>query len=578
MAYAEKRGKGRQPWRVKYKLPNGTEASESGFETKAAALAWGRDQEARIREGRWTDPNAGKTTVSDWIDRWLAMQDVGISTADNREYLIRRFIRPTWGDSLLNSLSTEGITRWENALPARTGISRRTARDARSLLCTILGDAAAAKPPLIPYNPVLRPRNRGRRTGRRLDRGPQRAWATPLEALLLAERAALLSGRDDDFTMVITIGYTGLRWGEAIGLERDYLSESEIHVEWQLREVNGMFHRLPPKDDSYRSPTWEPCLPLDLPDFLADLLTGQVQDKPRRRCACTDQHGGSGHYVFLGPDAGHYRRSNYARRVFRPACDGRYEPAQGRPTRLVIADATVWPGIPVAMWPAARPRTGPSAGPSAGTDTGHNVSYTPPRGRGIRAIPEDIPLACWLPIKPGLTPHGLRHSHKTSSEDGIPEILAEQRLGHEVPGMRGLYAHASDRMRDDLKAALQQRWEDSLRARAAVHPHSPVPLLDELLAPFRAKIETQAEQATPRVTQQDPTIPRNREKLISQIPPRQPKGPTPATRVEPIRRASDLAGYQDQRVELRGFEPLTPSMRTRCATGLRYSPKERLSA
>ncbi len=28
-------------------------------------------------------------------------------------------------------------------------------------------------------------------------------------------------------------------------------------------------------------------------------------------------------------------------------------------------------------------------------------------------------------------------------------------------------------------------------------------------------------------------------------------------------------------VELRGFEPLTPSMRTRCATGLRYSPAER---
>ena len=29
--------------------------------------------------------------------------------------------------------------------------------------------------------------------------------------------------------------------------------------------------------------------------------------------------------------------------------------------------------------------------------------------------------------------------------------------------MRGLYAHASDRMRDDLKEALQARWEDSLR-------------------------------------------------------------------------------------------------------------------
>src|SRR6266699_3246581 len=47
------------------------------------------------------------------------------------------------------------------------------------------------------------------------------------------------------------------------------------------------------------------------------------------------------------------------------------------------------------------------------------------------------------------------------------EILAEQRLGHQVPGMRGLYAHASDRMRDELKQALQTRWQGSLNNRAA---------------------------------------------------------------------------------------------------------------
>lgn len=60
MAHAEKRGKGPRPWRVKYKVPSGLDTSESGLETKAAALAWGRDQEAKIREGRWTDPNAGE--------------------------------------------------------------------------------------------------------------------------------------------------------------------------------------------------------------------------------------------------------------------------------------------------------------------------------------------------------------------------------------------------------------------------------------------------------------------------------------------------------------------------------------
>ena len=317
--------------------------------------------------------------------------------------------------------------------------------------------------------------------------------------------------------MIVTIGYTGLRWGEAIGLEHDYLHPGQIHVEWQLRELNGRFHRLPPKDDSYRSPAWEPCLPADLPPFLTGLLTRQIQEHPHPPCGCAAQHGGSGKYLFLGPDGGHYRRSNYGRRVFRPACDGRHEAAADRPGRLVIADTTTWPGIPIAAWPPA--------GPSS--------DYAPPRGRGIQVIPDGTSLACWLPIKPGLTVHGLRHSHKTwMAEDGIPEILAEQRLGHQVPGMRGLYAHTSDRMRDDLKQALQARWEDSLSDRAAIAPRSPVPLLDELL--------------TAEVTHRNQATPGGREKMISQIPPNRPRRPARATlaiKGEPELTASDLARY-----------------------------------
>jgi hypothetical protein len=72
------------------------------------------------------------------------------------------------------------------------------------------------------------------------------------------------------------------------------------------------------------------------------------------------------------------------------------------------------------------------------------------------------------------------------AEDGVPEILAEQRLGHQVPGMRGLYAHASQQMREKLTVALQARWDESLRQRAAIDPRPPVPSLDDLPAPFRA--------------------------------------------------------------------------------------------
>ena len=112
--------------------------------------------------------------------------------------------------------------------------------------------------------------------------------------------------------------------------------------------------------------------------------------------------------------------------------------------------------------------------------------------------------------------------------------------------MRGLYAHASTRMRDDLKHALQARWEESLSDRAAIHLHSPVPLLDVLLAPLRGEIHESADPATPRRMPQQPPTPGDSEKLISQIPPNHPKDPTRPTRVEPAQRASDLARHQNR--------------------------------
>lgn len=48
-----------------------------------------------------------------------------------------------------------------------------------------------------------------------------------------------------------------------------------------------------------------------------------------------------------------------------------------------------------------------------------------------------------------------------------------------------MYSHVSEQMREELKAALQARWEESLKARAALSPHSAVPILDRLLAPYR---------------------------------------------------------------------------------------------
>jgi hypothetical protein len=48
-------------------------------------------------------------------------------------------------------------------------------------------------------------------------------------------------------------------------------------------------------------------------------------------------------------------------------------------------------------------------------------------------------------------------------EDGIPEVAQAERLGHQIPGVRGIYSHVSDAMREQIVTALQTRWERSLR-------------------------------------------------------------------------------------------------------------------
>jgi len=65
--------------------------------------------------------------------------------------------------------------------------------------------------------------------------------------------------------------------------------------------------------------------------------------------------------------------------------------------------------------------------------------------------------------------------------------------------MRGVYGHVSPAMRDELKAALQARWENSLRQRAALSPVSAVPLLNQLLAAIQPASEPVRSRLAPKI-------------------------------------------------------------------------------
>lgn len=71
-------------------------------------------------------------------------------------------------------------------------------------------------------------------------------------------------------------------------------------------------------------------------------------------------------------------------------------------------------------------------------------------------------------LAPGLSFHGLRHSHKVLlAELGVPEVLQCERLGHEQQGIAGVYSHVSPVMRQRLLDDMQQRHEQACATRAA---------------------------------------------------------------------------------------------------------------
>ncbi|MDM4721341.1 LacI family DNA-binding transcriptional regulator [Micromonospora sp. WMMA1363] len=500
MGYAEKRG---DYWRGRYKIERGkygTISDDDGetirFRTKREAERAANDEEAKVRAGRRRDPAESRTTFGQYVSRWYAAQDLAASTLQNYKRHIEEHLLPAFEHAVIADITATDVGTWEKEERA-LGYAESSIKTWRATLHLILADAVDEG--LRDANPATRRRGRGKRAGRSRNRGPEKAVTNSLGILLLAERAALLSGRDDEFAAVVLKGYTGMRWGELVGLETQYVRSSGLRVEWQQYELDtGEFHRCPPKDDSHRT--------LDLPAWLFGLVSEHIARTQPKPCPC---HGLK--YVFRGyrsangapqrpgpkladvarragvsigtastvlnhpekvPEttrakveiaaeelgymrgggssgelAAHWRRNSFTTWLFRPAATGWYAKKAPQDARPVPVLADPWPGVPV-------------------------------RGRNATGRAD----SCWLPIAPRLTPHGLRHTHKTVMvELGTPPKLMDERMGHEDGSVQARYSHVTPEMRQRLVTALTGQWDASLAARREMAPGSPVAALDRLL-------------------------------------------------------------------------------------------------
>lgn len=358
MAWVERRG---SFFRVRYRQPDGTVATDSTHQTRTAAKQRAADIETDQRRDVFANPDAGKITLREWADMWCDAHDVGAATWARYRNHLDLHILPRFGDQPINAITRMAVKAWIKDLSRRRAPG--TVASILSLLSMLMNEAVEER--RIPLNPC-------RRIRQAAPPRPERPWASAEQVTAITTRL-----NPANRILVITAAYTGMRWGELAGLRRPNckLDEARIHIDRDtgaLHEVAGHLSLGPPK-------TPAAVRDILLPPFLVDLLAQHLDSHKHQ-------------HVFTGRDGGLLRRSSFQRRTWRPAVDGH-------------------------------------------------------PGKKLE------------PIVPGMHFHDLRHSHKTwLIEDEIPEAAQAKRLGHRLPGIRGIYSHVSPAVEQRLVEALQRRW------------------------------------------------------------------------------------------------------------------------
>jgi integrase len=314
MAHAEKRGydKRVRKWRYRgrYKLPNGKWGSVSRdehgqpFYTERAAEQYAHGLEVDVRRKQFINPRDGRITVAEWAEKWLPSIDVGPLTEKEYRLRLKNQILPEWGDAAVGDLSPTAILIWEKGLRRR--LSANYADAVMSVFRILLEDAVTEK--IRGDNPVAT-RKSGRRGRYQPKVKEEKVIATPRQALLIARNALQMRGLNE-YAIVLTSAYTGLRIGELAGVHREQLALKDnrqgarLHSVQQSQYVDGDFVEIGNKYDSGRG--------LILPPFLASLLRELMDSRP------------GSEWVFTAPKGGRLiRGGDWYRETWQPLVSGR---------------------------------------------------------------------------------------------------------------------------------------------------------------------------------------------------------------------------------------------------------------
>ncbi|MEV6005805.1 tyrosine-type recombinase/integrase [Streptomyces sp. NPDC051976] len=293
-AVAKAKLAGRTPpgrWRVRWYGPDGMPKMKT-FPLKVKAEDYRGQVEARLGDGTYRDPAAGRVRFAEVAESWFESQlHLKRSSLARYRIALDTHVIPKWGSTPVDRIQYDDIAEWLTELAAgKTANGRkqgaRSIRKTYVVLSRVLGFAVKSR--RLAFNP---------------------ANGVPLPTIHTAEHVyldelqveALADAAGEYRAFILLLAYTGLRWGEASALKvgRIDLTTRRAHIVEAFALDRGKLYLDTPKNHERR------FVPLSA--FLVDELWPHIEGRD------TDE------LLFNGPQGGALRASNFVRRVFDPA-------------------------------------------------------------------------------------------------------------------------------------------------------------------------------------------------------------------------------------------------------------------
>lgn len=397
-------------WRVRYRTPDRKQTDRGGFRKKGDAVAFAVSVEASKQRGEFIDAAAARTTLGELGAAWLDRQG-HLKPSAHRvvESAWRVHVEPRWAEVRVADVRFTDVAGWVAELGGRRGAT--TTIRAYGVLAAVLDDAVRDRRLLT--NPA-----RGVSLPRKVHRGHVYLDHRQVDALA---RAA-----GEHATLVRVLAYTGLRWGEAVGLRvRDVaMLRRRLTVESNAVEVGSRIYVGTPKGHRVRS--------VPFPALLAEGLA----------VACA----GKGPDALVFGDGEHLRRSHHG---------GWFAAAVAQAGTAV---AELQESLPVAV--------------TGVFDEATAAALAADQRAGGRQVTGSASVADWAALGvervevlsvgsrdfARLTPHTLRHTAASLAVASGASVKAVQKmLGHASATMTlDVYADLFDGDLDDVGAAMDR--------------------------------------------------------------------------------------------------------------------------